>query len=142
MTLFNDTGRFVLGDGLPEEYWEVADKVAYSIDGSSTSLCPLSLIMFLKHQQDRLNRLENSTRVGKEGSSNLHPLVKIILYGDVEEVSWDCIKERCVLDERGEIDVGWANSMDTEQSLRLSIAATVQSWFDSRGTLPPEVANP
>jgi hypothetical protein len=59
-----------------------------------------------------------------------HPLVTKILYGDVDEVPWDVIKDECLLDENGNVDVNWANELDEEQYLRVAIASTVQKWFN------------
>jgi hypothetical protein len=62
-----------------------------------------------------------------------HPLVTKILYGDIYEVLFDVIKDECLLDEYGYVDVNWASVLDNEQYLRVAIAATVQKWFNENG---------
>lgn len=61
-----------------------------------------------------------------------HPLVYSILY-ERFKTSIDVIKEQCKLDQNGNIDVEWYNSLDDEQILRLDIAAFVQNYFNEQG---------
>ena len=60
----------------------------------------------------------------------IHPIVKIILYGNCRKTPWDVLRDRCLYDENGNIDMEWANSLDEEQQLRMDIAATVQQYFN------------
>ena len=52
----------------------------------------------------------------------LHPITKIILYGDIHETDWNVI------------DYDYPTSKDfydEEQLLRIEIAATVQKWLET-----------
>lgn len=57
----------------------------------------------------------------------IEKIIPIILYGDIDEEPWEIIKEHCQLDEQGNVDVYWANSLDEEQQLRMAIAATLRA---------------
>ena len=58
-----------------------------------------------------------------------HPLIYKILYAKTK-TPFDIIKDECKLDQNANVDVDWVNSLDSEQLLRLEIAAYVQSYFD------------
>ena len=45
----------------------------------------------------------------------IHPIVDLILYGNCRKTSWDALRDRCIYDENGNIDMEWANSLDEEQ---------------------------
>lgn len=64
-----------------------------------------------------------------ERDRSYHPLVYKILYAKTK-TPWAVIKEECKLDEDGEIDVEWVNSLDEEQQLRLELASYVQNYFN------------
>lgn len=66
-------------------------------------------------------------------SETYHPLVNKILYGNVYKTSFDVIKNECLLDADGEVDRIWSINLDTEQYLRVAIAATVQEWVNENG---------
>jgi len=61
--------------------------------------------------------------------SNYHPLVYKILYSKFK-TPWTFIKDECKLDENGDVDIFWTNSLDEEQWLRCEIAALVQKYFE------------
>lgn len=67
----------------------------------------------------------------KEGDSTKtsHPLVHAILYSSLK-TPLHVIKNECKLDENGEVDVNWFNSLDEEQSTRVEIAALVQKYIN------------
>jgi hypothetical protein len=58
-----------------------------------------------------------------------HPLVYKILYSKLK-TPWSYIQDECKLDENGNIDIHWANSLDEEQWMRLEIAAFLQKYFE------------
>lgn len=57
----------------------------------------------------------------------IEKVIPIILYGDIDETPLDVIKERCKLDENGDVDWYWVSSLDEEQQTRMAIAATLKS---------------
>jgi hypothetical protein len=50
-----------------------------------------------------------------------------VLYGDIDETPYEEIKDHCKLNEQGEIDWYAINDLDTEQQVRLAIAATLRA---------------
>ena len=63
--------------------------------------------------------------------SNLHPLIEYILHAK-SKPSLHTIKDACVLDKNGEIDVKWYNSLSNEQQIRMDIAAFIQYLIDKK----------
>ena len=50
-----------------------------------------------------------------------------VLYGDIDETPFEEIKDHCKLNEQGEIDWYYINSLDEEQQTRMAIAATLRA---------------
>lgn len=57
----------------------------------------------------------------------VHPLVDLIIYGDIDETPWDVLGHD-LTDVPKHME--FVNSLDEEQILRLNIAATVQKWIE------------
>lgn len=55
-------------------------------------------------------------------SKKIHPLVKFIIYGDVDEIPHNILGEHYCED----------NNFDDEQMLRLNIASAVQAYFEGK----------
>lgn len=59
---------------------------------------------------------------------SIHPIVAILLYGDIDEVPLRVLKSHCPSFEK-------FKTMDDEQKTRLAAAAFIQQWFDNGGFL-------
>jgi hypothetical protein len=57
----------------------------------------------------------------------LEDAITTVLYGDIEEASWDVISDHCKKINEEIIDWEAMNNYDEEQQLRLSIAATLKT---------------
>jgi hypothetical protein len=59
-------------------------------------------------------------------NKKLHPIVKHLLYGDIDEMSLSVLNEECPTQES-------YNMSDTEQCVRLAAAAaTIQAWLEGK----------
>lgn len=60
----------------------------------------------------------------------IEELIQKILYARLK-TPWDEIKNHCLCNAEGEIDVTWANSLDQEQCLRMDVTAFLKEYLST-----------